>query len=211
MRKAAVLGAAFTGKSTLVSQLADALRSHGNTVDVVSCVLDGERSDGAQHTKHEAAACVVTGAQWLLADVSLRDQGAPMRQQPLGCLPHFNAADRQQLLGFDALLLTGLDLRHFVQPGSVGADAVVSTAPSRTLQARQDTWLRAALGAANLRFQVVYGQGDLRWQQALAALGRPLPQHVDARVSGQGKWLCERCSDPACERKLFGSLLGAAH
>jgi hypothetical protein len=202
MRKAAVLGAASTGKTTLVWQLAEALRAQGDSVDVATVYLDASEPQGLRPARNHTAA-QASDTDWLLADVSLRlSPDLPLLLSP---------AHKQQLLGFDTLLLTGLDLHPPARPGFCLADGDSAAVAHQNLRRLQDAWLRASLGAAQLAFQVVYGRGDLRWQQALAALGRPLPQHVDARVSGQGKWLCERCSDPACERRLFGGLLSAAH
>jgi len=93
------------------------------------------------------------------------------------------------------LLLMGLDLPH--------SDA---TQPPPTYihneQAQQDSALRAQLQIQAWSYGVVYGLGESRLQHALRFL---VPQHTPA-ARWQG--LCEGCSDPDCERRLFTALKG---
>lgn len=200
--RVAVLGAACTGKTTLVRQLVQALQAHGEPAHGQTTDLNDPRAGGTETAAGADGAAPVQTHQapqapleWWLADVSFFGLGgsalAGVASGPAALTP----GQHGQLARFDTLLLTGLD---------VGAEG---SAAGRLARSQQDAWLRAALSHAGLRFQVIYGRGDLRWQQALAALGKPLPQHVDQRVPGQGRWLCERCSDPDCERRLFGRLL----
>ena len=93
------------------------------------------------------------------------------------------------------LLLMGLDLPH--------SDAI-QTPPARihNEQAQQDSALRAQLQIQAWSYGVVYGLGESRLQHALRFL---VPQHTPA-ARWQG--LCEGCSDPDCERRLFTALKG---
>lgn len=97
-------------------------------------------------------------------------------------------------------LLMGLDL-----PGA-GAQ-----------QLREDSLMRQALSLTQAPFKIVYGRGMDRLNNALLALGLT----HDPTQTGQGReslqfninqgrdaWQCNDCSDPACEHKLFTSLLG---
>lgn len=74
-----------------------------------------------------------------------------------------------------------------------------------------DALLRRELQAARLPFQTIYGQGEMRLQQALAAisplLGHPLVDADAALAQGRVAWNCEKCSDPDCEHRLFTALL----
>jgi hypothetical protein len=74
-----------------------------------------------------------------------------------------------------------------------------------------DTLLRRELQAAGLPFQTVYGRGDARLHQALAAisplLGNSLVETDPALTQGRVTWNCEKCSDPDCEHRLFTPLL----
>ncbi|MEJ5991691.1 ATPase [Ramlibacter sp. PS3R-8] len=102
---------------------------------------------------------------------------------------------------YDATLVTGLDLPW--TPDGLQRD------PSHSRE-DTDTLVRSLLQRAGIGYQVVYGQGDQRLHNALAAL-RPTgllpgaPQQQD----DPGKpwtWNCEKCSDPACEHRLFTRL-----
>ena len=93
----------------------------------------------------------------------------------------------------DATLLMGLDL-----PGD----------PSR---AATDAELRAQLQREGVPFHVVYGTGPQRLQSALHAMQTAGVLPADAvrrEESRQRRWtgVCEKCSDPDCEHRLFTQL-----
>jgi hypothetical protein len=95
----------------------------------------------------------------------------------------------------DATLVMGLDL-----PSARGGEAA-------------DGRLRAQLQAAGISFQVVYGTGAQRLRGALLALDAAgvLPAGIVQRHEEGGAsrgWIaaCEKCSDPACEHRLFTRL-----
>jgi hypothetical protein len=63
---------------------------------------------------------------------------------------------------------------------------------------------------------VIYGQGLARLNNALLAMGLPPENEADwqrrelaqfALNEGRTPWLCEKCSDPDCEHRLFTGLL----
>ncbi|MDP2416105.1 MAG: ATP-binding protein [Hydrogenophaga sp.] len=99
-------------------------------------------------------------------------------------------------------LLMGLDLPWV-------ADGLFRDSPA--VREATDTVLRRELQAAGIGFQTVYGQGDARLHQALRAIGPLLGESLvptDRSLSeGRVAWNCEKCSDPACERRLFSQLL----
>jgi hypothetical protein len=96
----------------------------------------------------------------------------------------------------DATLLLGLDL-----PSAAGGEAT-------------DAQLRAHLQAAGVPFQVVYGTGPQRLRSALLALDAAgvLPAGLVQREEQEGgaarawTWVCDKCSDPDCEHRLFTRL-----
>ena len=93
------------------------------------------------------------------------------------------------------LLLMGLDLPH--------SEALQTKGPhTHNEQIQQDAALRARLQSQAWSYGVVYGLGESRLQHALRFL---VPQHTPA-ARWQG--LCEGCSDPDCERRLFTALKG---
>ncbi len=113
------------------------------------------------------------------------------------------------------VLLMGLDLPS---PGP-------NRLPAQEVQDRQ---IRSALAQAGVAFHVVYGSGQQRLAQALTALGKPPvatnsvanysystrakdqfdgEKPVELRPAAAAwHWQCDRCSDPACEHRLFTGL-----
>jgi hypothetical protein len=111
------------------------------------------------------------------------------------------AAGRQRR--YDATLVTGLDLPWV-------ADGLHRDAS----QPREDVdaLVRKLLHDAGVPFQVVYGQGPERLRGALQALASAgvLPAGIVDREDGGGNkawtWVCDKCSDPVCEHRLFTRL-----
>jgi nicotinamide riboside kinase len=89
---------------------------------------------------------------------------------------------------YDLTLLTGLDL-----PWS-------GDSQQEQHRLQMDARLRAALQQAGIAYGVVYGTGPQRLHNALRLL---VPQDTPpARWRG----VCEKCSDPDCEFRLFTAL-----
>ena len=101
-------------------------------------------------------------------------------------------------------LLMGLDLPW-------QADGFFREGPG--MRADIDAVLRRELQAAGVPFQTVYGAAEARLQHALRAvgvlLGRPLVVADPLLEAGTGRWTCENCSDPDCERRLFSGLVNS--
>ena len=99
-------------------------------------------------------------------------------------------------------LLMGLDLPWV-------ADGLFRDSPA--VREATDTALRRELHAAGIPFHTVYGQGDARLQQALRVIGPLLGETLVANdrslSEGRVAWNCEKCSDPACEHRLFSQLI----
>jgi hypothetical protein len=105
------------------------------------------------------------------------------------------AADADLLRSCEAVLLMGLDLPH--AHDREAADAL----------------LRSLLEHAAVAYQVVYGTGPARLRSALVALvsAGVLPpggadRETDRNPQRAWTWVCEKCSDPACEHRLFQAL-----
>lgn len=101
------------------------------------------------------------------------------------------ALGREHQRRFDLTLLTGLDLPCPAE-GSRDSD------PRQ--QQETDAWLRAGLQQAGIAYGVIYGHGPLRLRNALRLI---TPQDPP-----QPGWhgVCETCSDPDCEYRLFTGL-----
>ena len=75
-----------------------------------------------------------------------------------------------------------------------------------------DSLLRTALTHGGITFQVVYGTGEARLHNALRCLGlaevsKTDEQEPQNRPQRLRNWVCERCSDPVCEHRLFRDLI----
>ena len=213
MKRIALLGAESTGKSQLAEELAQHLRLRGLRAVAVAEVLREwcARQQRLPRPEEQLAIAqeqerrvddAATGADIVVADTSALMVAiyAGMLFED-GDLVRFSMA-RQQ--GYDATLLTGLDL-PWVADG-LQRDAAHS-------REEVDALLRSLLQRGKVPFQVVYGQGPLRLQSALQALASAgvLPSEAVDRPQDDGSgrawtWACEKCSDPECEHKLFTRL-----
>lgn len=209
-----LLGGESTGKSTLAQALQHRLeRAHGLRVAHVPEYLRTwcEESGRAPRVDEQAAVAaeqsrrIHEAAQQPGIDLVIADTSALMVAvyselyfADAGLLPSASAEQSRYALN----LLMGLDLPW--TPDGLFRD-------SPAVRDATDTALRRALQSANLPFQTVYGQGDARLQQTLRALERVLGQPLvppDRSLSeGRVAWNCEKCSDPACERRLFSQLI----
>ncbi|WP_076997275.1 hypothetical protein [Variovorax sp. KK3] len=73
-----------------------------------------------------------------------------------------------------------------------------------------DHSVRTALMGAKLGFAVVHGQGAEQLANACHAIGVPADgddRRAAAKASAAWSWACDKCSDPACEHRLFTELL----
>jgi HTH-type transcriptional repressor of NAD biosynthesis genes len=144
---------------------------------------------------HVLGACH-SGAETLCADLAL---ALPLHTV-LEASPEWLAAPPHSLpaQGRHCWLLCGLDL-----------DCPVAQQAQRQ---REDASLRAQLMRLGVVFRVVYGSTpEQRLSQALQAVDAVAPCSVTAlhrasEASQRLRPMCEQCSDPECERKLFSGL-----
>ncbi|MDM0036186.1 hypothetical protein QTI33_28895 [Variovorax sp. J22P271] len=85
----------------------------------------------------------------------------------------------------------------------MGLDLPLADAEALQQREQADALLRDALATARRPFAVVHGRGPERLANALRALG--LGSTEPSR--GAAAWSCDKCSDPACEHRLFTDLL----
>ncbi|MBG9387584.1 AAA family ATPase [Caenimonas aquaedulcis] len=205
----ALLGAESTGKTQLSGELALALRAQDRTVEVVGevlrewCAREGrtprpeEQLPIAQEQERrvdEAAA----RAQVVISDttaVMVAIYSAMLFED--GTLYRFAL---ERLRGYDATLLTGLDIAWV-------ADGLQRDGPH--VREPVDALIRDALNAARVPYRVIYGSGPQRVENALAAIDA-----LSAAGGHRGQpsrpwvWNCEKCGDPECEHRLFTGLTG---
>ena len=212
-RRIAILGAESTGKSWLVTALAEVLRARGQTVHTVPETLRlwCER-EGRTPLAHEQAAIAQAQAEAVLAcqgGTVLADTTplvtAVYSEHFFGDAQLTAAALAHQRL-YSHTLVTGLDLGwhpEWLRDSPEGRVPI-------------DGLLREALTRSALDFRVIYGQSLTRLNNALLALGLDAEDEAAwqrresaqfALNEGRTPWLCEKCSDPDCEHRLFTGLL----
>lgn len=199
----ALLGAESTGKTTLAVQLADQLQRKGLSIAVVPealrdfCELHGRtpfvheqahlareqtRRIALARASHQVvladttALMIAVYSDYIFNDPSLYAE-AVAAHQPV-----------------NLTLLTSLDLPWV-------ADGVMRD--GEHVRAPVDALIRQTLSTAGLPHSVVQGQGDARWQSALATVDHALLV-AQANASGQPRkpwrWVCEKCDDGDCEQ-----------
>jgi nicotinamide riboside kinase len=232
-RYVALLGAESTGKTELAQALAAHWRAQGRSVAVVAEVLrEWCQRQGRTPQAHEQLLIAAEQARRTLAasaDLVIADT-TPLMTAVYSEIVFADrslytyALDHHRL--FHHTLLTGLDLPWV-------ADGLQRDNPA--VRAPVDALVRSALNQAKMGFQVIYGQGEERLNQALRALGAGgSPGHggaagaenatdsiaTSALTAGAKPrngtqtmpehapwvWSCEKCSDPACEHRLFTGL-----
>lgn len=203
----ALLGAESTGKTTLANELGAALAARGERVAVVGeylrefCDREGrtplmaeQRAIAAEQTRRIAQAA----AQH---DVVIADTTALMiavySDHVFDDLALYDEALAAHARA-DLTLLTALDLPW-------RADGLQRDGPH--VREPVDAKVRAALARAALGCAVVFGEGETRLANALAAIARArVPDDLLAGRTGRWHWVCERCGDADCERHRLPSL-----
>jgi nicotinamide riboside kinase len=213
--KIAILGAESTGKSELVIQLENHLQAQDKSVQRIPeylrtwCDLkkrtprkEEQLAIATEQTRQIiSAAFTESTGDILLADTTALTV-AVYSDVLFNDTSLYDMALAQQHT-FDATLLMGLDL-PWVADG-IQRDGWHMREPV-------DTALRAALARGGIPFQVVYGTGEARLQNALRCLNSTAEsktdeQQLQSKPKRLRNWVCERCSDPVCEHRLFRDLL----
>lgn len=209
----ALLGAESTGKTRLAGKLAARLDMQGRTAVVVPEVLR-EWCEREQRTPRPEEQLPIAqeqerrvGLAAATADIVIADTTALMvaiysaMLFEDGSLYPFALASQR---GYDATLLTGLDLPWV-------ADGLQRDGPH--VREPVDALVRAALARAGVPYRVIYGQGEERLENALGALESIVPGGLGGFASARaasraGSWSgsCEKCGDAQCEHRLFTGL-----
>ena len=215
-RRIALLGAGRTGKSWLAQELATHLRACGLAALAIPEPLQkrgalagpmaapGELLALAEEQERRFDAAAAQAA-FVIADTTALMVAVHASRLAQDAALYRFALDRQRT--YDATLLTGLDL------------AWAPDDPRHEAAAREavDLRVRQLLQEAGVPYQVVYGQGGQRLQSALQSLaaGGLLPPALRADEAAPGAggagwvWVCDKCSDPGCEHRLFTKLRDA--
>lgn len=201
----AVVGAESTGKTTLVHELGQRLRSRGTHVIEVPEALR-EFCDRAGRTPHASEQAGLAEEQSRrVAEASA--QGAVVLADTTALMTavysdllfgdrSLYASAEQAHARSDMTLLMGLDLPWV-------ADGIQRDGP----QVRQpvDALIRQALARMGAAYAVIQGQGSERVDQALSVVlhAQEAPKRrARLGASPRWQWACETCDDADCERHL---------
>ena len=208
--KIALLGAESTGKSQLALALSERLQQSGLTVHRVDEYLR-EWCDTHQRTprQDEQRHIIETQIGRVLAapaDAVVIADTTPLMtavySQMLFDDDSLNALAMAHQSVYDVTLLTGLDLPWV-------SDGLQRDGPH--VREPVDTAIRRMLSLAGLPYQVVYGTGEQRLENALFCIGRQAPNWAKQleRPEPPTRWSgpCETCGDGDCEHRLFTSLV----
>lgn len=210
--KIALLGAESTGKTKLATDLLAHLTLHGLQAVQVPEYLR-EWCDTQQRTplpqeqatiaQMQAERVNAAAADFVIADTTPL-MTAIYSHKLFADLSLYDFALTHQST-YDLTLVTALDLPWV-------ADGLQRDGPH--VREPIDALLRAALQRANIPYQVVYGQGIDRLQNAIIAINSIANNRIpDCRkkqkISSNSlrNWTCEKCSDPDCEHALFSQLV----
>jgi nicotinamide riboside kinase len=207
--RVALLGAECTGKSEVVRQLAQHFQKLGKSVyhipEYLRTWCDAEkrtpRKDEQlaiateQIRQIDSAPFIDSTSDILLADTTALTV-AVYSDLLFGDMSLYDMAMTHQRT-FDATLLMGLDLPWI-------ADGIQRDGAH--LREPVDDALRTALARGGIQFQVVYGTGEARLQHALRCLNATY-ETSEKQTQRLRNWMCERCSDPVCEHRLFRDLI----
>jgi nicotinamide riboside kinase len=204
----ALLGAESTGKSALAQALAQQLQTQGQDAVAVGeylrewCTLH-QRTPRVDEQAHIAA----TQQQRIQAaaaqhNVVIADTTALMTalysEYVFGDLSLYPLALQQQRT-CDITLLCGLDIPW--QADGIQRDGAHVRAPV-------DALLRQRLDEATISYRVVYGQGEQRLRNAIDCIAAYASIYwpEGSKPAKKWVWVCDKCSDPDCEHKLFSQL-----
>ena len=213
-----LLGGESSGKTTLANTLQEWLATHHGLC--VALVPEYLRSWCEVHQRaplaHEQAA--IAARQSLMINTAAASPGIQLVISDTSALTiaaysELYFSDHsvwpfalQTQRSCDATLLMGLDLPW-------KNDGLFRDSP--TARTAIDALLRRELQGTDLAFQTVYGTHEQRLHNALRALSPILTPLLgqapvitkEMQTAGRPGWVCEACSDPECEHRMFTSLL----
>jgi nicotinamide riboside kinase len=206
--KIALLGAESTGKTQLARDLAAWLCDHGQRAVAVSevlrewCLREGRGPRPEEHLpiarEQEARVdAAAREAEFVVADTTALVVAIYSAMAFADSEIHRFALKRQR--GYDVTLLCALDLPWV-------PDGLHRVGPQ--VRESVDAQIRAALERGCVPYRMVYGNGNERLRNALAAIDSASPEdrHIATEAARGWKWTCEKCGDPDCERRLFTGL-----
>jgi nicotinamide riboside kinase len=208
--KIALLGAESTGKSQLALALSARLQESGLTVHHVDEYLREwcdthqrtPRQDEQLHIAETQMARVLSAPANAVVIADTTPLMTAVYSQMLFNDDSLNTLAMAHQAVYDVTLLTGLDV-PWVSDGLQRDGSHVRESVDATV--------RNMLGLAGQPYQVVYGTGEQRFDNALFCIGRQAPDWAKQleRPEPPTRWSgpCETCGDGDCEHRLFTSLV----
>jgi nicotinamide riboside kinase len=208
--KIALLGAESTGKSKLAMDLCVRLEQTGLRVHRVDEYLRAwcdthqrtPRQDEQLHIVETQIAAVRAAPANAVVIADTTPLMNAVYSQLLFDDQSLNALALAHQLMYDITLLTGLDLPWV-------SDGLQRDGPH--VREPVDKAVRHMLGQAGVPYQVVYGTGEQRLENALYCIGRQAPEWAKQleRPEPPTRWSgpCETCGDGDCEHRLFTRLV----
>ncbi len=212
-RVVTLLGGESTGKSTLALALVERLNRYGHPSGLVPEYLrhwceqmgraprkDEQAGLAREQSRRIDEMAAREDLQFVVADTSALVIAAysELYFEDRTLTPEAVKWQRQ----VDLSLVMGLDLPWV-------ADGFFRDSPA--IRSATDAVIRRSLQAENIAYQPIYGLGEDRVQRALRALSPFIgqaPGEADAVLSlSRRPWICNKCSDPDCEHRLFSDLL----
>ncbi len=203
----AVLGAESTGKTQLAEALAARLRQRGIAALCVGEYLREWCEREGRTPRSEEQAAIAAEQMHRIAEaaaqgVVVSDTTALMTAVYSDLLFDDRALYADALTaqrGYALTLLTALDLPWV-------ADGLQRDGPH--VREPVDALVRAALARGGVNYAVVHGSGEARLASAWNALNAIAARAGDGSAAdGAWRWPCDKCSDPACEHRLFSDLV----
>jgi hypothetical protein len=199
----AVLGARGTGKTELASALALRLLQRGVATELVTDPAPRsptyrEQAEAAFEQTNRIAEAARRGVVIADSTALATAVDADLRFGDTALYGHALAAHRSHAI----TLLMALDLPP------------ADTAPDVLAAEKADALLRAALARAGSPYAVIHGRGPERLAGAWNAINARAEDAGVSSSSGRTAsgerawfWPCDKCSDPACEHRLFRDLI----
>ena len=197
----ALVGAESTGKTTLATELREALAGPAQRVALVPEYL---REFCANHrrTPQRGEQAGIAAEQTRRITEAARGHDIVIADTTALMIAVYSdhvfrdtslyAAAQADHARCDLTLLSALDLPW-------KADGLQRDGPH--VREPVDALVRAALGRTGSAYAVVSGSGPARLAAALASVQRALaPPPIDGGTSPRWQWHCERCGEPGCER-----------
>ncbi len=211
--KIALLGAECTGKSTLAKALLQHIPGSVQVAEYLRQWCDEQHRTPQQHEQ-----AFIAGMQQCRIEAAAETASIVIADTT----PLMTAVYSDCIFGDDSLYPAALEYQrsfgiHLVMGLDTTWQADGLQRDGLLMRQAVDTQLRSRLNAAKLPYHVVYGENSVRAGHALDAINsinamlsiaaQAIPIRASCGNSSDSwLWVCDKCSDPECEHRLFSRL-----